>query len=89
VRKSDYLAAGENFHRRGRRSEEQFALLRRLWAGKCCRRTPVRSAPASDPAVRKCSSAATCRQLPRASAMGRWLYGAGRRRAASDAKNVA
>ena len=33
VRKSDYLAAGENFHRRGRRSEEQFALLRRLWAG--------------------------------------------------------
>ena len=34
VRKNDYLASGENFHRRGRRSEEQFALLRRLWAGK-------------------------------------------------------
>jgi alkanesulfonate monooxygenase SsuD/methylene tetrahydromethanopterin reductase-like flavin-dependent oxidoreductase (luciferase family) len=33
VRKSDYLATGENFHRRGRRSEEQYALLRRLWAG--------------------------------------------------------
>jgi alkanesulfonate monooxygenase SsuD/methylene tetrahydromethanopterin reductase-like flavin-dependent oxidoreductase (luciferase family) len=33
VRKNDYLATGENFHRRGRRSEEQFALLRRLWAG--------------------------------------------------------
>jgi alkanesulfonate monooxygenase SsuD/methylene tetrahydromethanopterin reductase-like flavin-dependent oxidoreductase (luciferase family) len=33
VRKNDYLAAGENFHRRGHRSEEQFALLRRLWAG--------------------------------------------------------
>jgi alkanesulfonate monooxygenase SsuD/methylene tetrahydromethanopterin reductase-like flavin-dependent oxidoreductase (luciferase family) len=33
VRKNDYLATGENFHRRGRRSEEQFALLHRLWAG--------------------------------------------------------
>ena len=33
VRKNDYLAAGENFHRRGRRSEEQYALLRRLWSG--------------------------------------------------------
>ncbi len=33
VRENDYLATGENFHRRGRRSEEQFALLRRLWAG--------------------------------------------------------
>ena len=33
VRANDYLATGENFHRRGRRSEEQFALLRRLWAG--------------------------------------------------------
>src|SRR5262245_57197402 len=33
VRNNDYLATGENFHRRGRRSEEQFALLRRLWAG--------------------------------------------------------
>lgn len=33
VRKNDYLASGTDFHRRGRRSEEQFALLRRLWAG--------------------------------------------------------
>jgi alkanesulfonate monooxygenase SsuD/methylene tetrahydromethanopterin reductase-like flavin-dependent oxidoreductase (luciferase family) len=33
VRANDYLATGENFHRRGRRSEAQFALLRRLWAG--------------------------------------------------------
>ena len=33
VRENDYLATGENFHRRGRRSEEQYALLRRLWAG--------------------------------------------------------
>jgi len=33
VRQNDYLATGEKFHRRGRRSEEQFALLRRLWAG--------------------------------------------------------
>lgn len=33
VRQNDYLAMGGDFHRRGRRSEEQFALLRRLWAG--------------------------------------------------------
>jgi alkanesulfonate monooxygenase SsuD/methylene tetrahydromethanopterin reductase-like flavin-dependent oxidoreductase (luciferase family) len=33
VRKNDYLASGNNFHRRGRLSEDQFALLRRLWAG--------------------------------------------------------
>jgi alkanesulfonate monooxygenase SsuD/methylene tetrahydromethanopterin reductase-like flavin-dependent oxidoreductase (luciferase family) len=33
VRENDYLATGFDFHRRGRRSEEQFALLRRLWAG--------------------------------------------------------
>jgi alkanesulfonate monooxygenase SsuD/methylene tetrahydromethanopterin reductase-like flavin-dependent oxidoreductase (luciferase family) len=33
VRKNDYLAAGQDFHRRGRRSEEQYALLRRLWSG--------------------------------------------------------
>ena len=33
VRKNDYLATGFDFHRRGRRSEEQFELLRRLWAG--------------------------------------------------------
>ena len=33
VRENDYLASGNNFHRRGRLSEDQFALLRRLWAG--------------------------------------------------------
>jgi alkanesulfonate monooxygenase SsuD/methylene tetrahydromethanopterin reductase-like flavin-dependent oxidoreductase (luciferase family) len=33
VRKNDYQASGFDFHRRGRRAEEQFALLRRLWAG--------------------------------------------------------
>ena len=33
VRKNDYQATGFDFHRRGKRSEEQFALLRRLWAG--------------------------------------------------------
>lgn len=33
VRQNDYLATGNYFHRRGRRSEEQFATLRRLWAG--------------------------------------------------------
>ncbi len=33
VRPNDYLATGFDFHRRGRRSEEQLATLRRLWAG--------------------------------------------------------
>jgi alkanesulfonate monooxygenase SsuD/methylene tetrahydromethanopterin reductase-like flavin-dependent oxidoreductase (luciferase family) len=33
VRKNDYLAAGFDFHRRGRRVEEQLPLLRRLWSG--------------------------------------------------------
>ena len=33
VRENDYLATGFDFHRRGRRAEEQLPLLRRLWAG--------------------------------------------------------
>jgi alkanesulfonate monooxygenase SsuD/methylene tetrahydromethanopterin reductase-like flavin-dependent oxidoreductase (luciferase family) len=33
VRENDYWATGFDFHRRGRRSEEQLATLRRLWAG--------------------------------------------------------
>ena len=33
VRKNDYTATGFDFHRRGKRSEDQYALLRRLWAG--------------------------------------------------------
>ncbi|TMA58013.1 MAG: LLM class flavin-dependent oxidoreductase, partial [Deltaproteobacteria bacterium] len=33
VRENDYLATGLDFHRRGRRIEEQLPLLRRLWAG--------------------------------------------------------
>lgn len=33
VRTNDYLATGFDFHRRGKISEEQFALLRRLWRG--------------------------------------------------------
>src|SRR5918999_4304761 len=33
VRKNDYLATGFDFHRRGRRAEEQLAILRRLWSG--------------------------------------------------------
>jgi alkanesulfonate monooxygenase SsuD/methylene tetrahydromethanopterin reductase-like flavin-dependent oxidoreductase (luciferase family) len=33
VRANDYLATGFDFHRRGKMSEEQFALLRRLWHG--------------------------------------------------------
>jgi alkanesulfonate monooxygenase SsuD/methylene tetrahydromethanopterin reductase-like flavin-dependent oxidoreductase (luciferase family) len=33
VRKNDYLASGTDFHRRGRSSEKQYELLRKLWAG--------------------------------------------------------
>ena len=33
VRENDYLATGFDFHRRGRRVEEQLSILRRLWAG--------------------------------------------------------
>jgi len=33
VRTSDYDATGVDFHRRGRREEEQLAILRRLWKG--------------------------------------------------------
>jgi alkanesulfonate monooxygenase SsuD/methylene tetrahydromethanopterin reductase-like flavin-dependent oxidoreductase (luciferase family) len=33
VRENDYLATGFDFHRRGRRVDEQLAVLRRLWAG--------------------------------------------------------
>jgi len=33
VRENDYLATGFNFHRRGRRAEEQLPILRRLWSG--------------------------------------------------------
>ena len=33
VRENDYLATGFDFHRRGRRVEEQLPILRRLWAG--------------------------------------------------------
>ena len=33
VRENDYLATGFDFHRRGKRVEEQLPILRRLWAG--------------------------------------------------------
>ena len=33
VRQNDYLATGFDFHRRGRRAEEQLLTLRRLWKG--------------------------------------------------------
>jgi alkanesulfonate monooxygenase SsuD/methylene tetrahydromethanopterin reductase-like flavin-dependent oxidoreductase (luciferase family) len=33
VRENDYLATGFDFHRRGRRAEDQLPTLRRLWAG--------------------------------------------------------
>src|ERR687895_1197079 len=33
VRENDYLATRFDFHRRGRRAEEQLPILRRLWSG--------------------------------------------------------
>lgn len=33
IRESDYTATGFDFHRRGRREEEQLEILRRLWRG--------------------------------------------------------
>ena len=33
VRANDYQASGFDFHRRGKRAEEQLPILRRLWAG--------------------------------------------------------
>jgi alkanesulfonate monooxygenase SsuD/methylene tetrahydromethanopterin reductase-like flavin-dependent oxidoreductase (luciferase family) len=33
VRENDYLATGFDFHRRGRRVDEQLPVLRRIWAG--------------------------------------------------------
>jgi alkanesulfonate monooxygenase SsuD/methylene tetrahydromethanopterin reductase-like flavin-dependent oxidoreductase (luciferase family) len=33
IRDNDYLATGFDFHRRGRRVEEQLPILRRLWTG--------------------------------------------------------
>jgi alkanesulfonate monooxygenase SsuD/methylene tetrahydromethanopterin reductase-like flavin-dependent oxidoreductase (luciferase family) len=33
VRENDYLATGFDFHRRGRRVDEQLPILRRIWAG--------------------------------------------------------
>ncbi len=33
VRKNDYLASATDFHRRGRSSERQYELLRKLWSG--------------------------------------------------------
>ena len=49
VRKNDYLASATDFHRRGRSSEKQYELLRRLWTGANCPPTP---APIGPPSVR-------------------------------------
>jgi alkanesulfonate monooxygenase SsuD/methylene tetrahydromethanopterin reductase-like flavin-dependent oxidoreductase (luciferase family) len=39
VRENDYDASGFNFHRRGRRVEEQLPILRRLWSGEALSKT--------------------------------------------------
>jgi alkanesulfonate monooxygenase SsuD/methylene tetrahydromethanopterin reductase-like flavin-dependent oxidoreductase (luciferase family) len=52
VRENDYLATGFEFHRRGRRVDEQLPILRRLWAGEAFIRRDRTYRPA----------AGTCRQ---------------------------
>ena len=47
VRKNDYLATGFDFHRRGKRAEEQLPLLRRLWAGEGLSREITAIGPSS------------------------------------------
>jgi alkanesulfonate monooxygenase SsuD/methylene tetrahydromethanopterin reductase-like flavin-dependent oxidoreductase (luciferase family) len=47
VRKNDYTATGFDFHRRGKRSEEQLPLLRRLWAGESLSTDVTAIGPAS------------------------------------------
>jgi alkanesulfonate monooxygenase SsuD/methylene tetrahydromethanopterin reductase-like flavin-dependent oxidoreductase (luciferase family) len=47
VRKNDYTATGNDFHRRGKSSEEQYALLRRLWAGEAISSDVAAIAPTS------------------------------------------
>jgi len=49
VRENDYLATGFDFHRRGRRLEEQLPILRRLWAGEALSNEV---GPISPPSVR-------------------------------------
>ena len=47
VRKNDYTATGFDFHRRGKRSEEQYALLRRIWMGESLSSDVTTIAPSS------------------------------------------
>ena len=49
VRKNDYLASATDFHRRGRSSEKQYELLRRLWSGA---ELSADTGPIGPPAVR-------------------------------------
>ncbi|MEF9521632.1 LLM class flavin-dependent oxidoreductase [Streptomyces sp. RB13] len=61
-RADDCLAAGIDLHRRGRRLDEQMALLRRTWDGEPTAGTSAPSAPAPPrPADRGCCSAASPR----------------------------
>jgi alkanesulfonate monooxygenase SsuD/methylene tetrahydromethanopterin reductase-like flavin-dependent oxidoreductase (luciferase family) len=48
IRESDYTATGFDFHRRGRREEEQLEILRRLWRGEALAEGigPIGPAPA-------------------------------------------
>ncbi len=49
VRKNDYLASSTDFHRRGRSSERQYELLRKLWSGA---ELSADTGPIGPPAVR-------------------------------------
>ena len=72
VRENDYLATGLDFHRRGRRIEEQLPILRRLWAGEALSNEMGPIGPRIDAAQpgQSCSSAATCRRSCGASPSG-------------------
>ena len=64
VRENDYLATGFEFHRRGRRVDEQLPLLRRLWAGEALSKEvgPIGPPSARPGGGRSCSLAVTCRR---------------------------
>src|SRR5262252_3029399 len=81
VRENDYQATGFDFHRRGRRVEEQLPVLRRLWVGE---RLSDEMGPIVVNAIRRTGTAH--RRLRAGGGaphcpVGRRLYGARRRRA--------
>ena len=91
VRENDYLATGLDFHRRGRRIEEQLPILRRLWAGEPLSNEMGPIGPQSPrPGGPELLIGGYVPAIVRAHRqMGRRLHGAGRRRAGEHAQDVA